>query len=82
MKAIQMMDVHIPTTDGRALKMRRYTKPDQTQQLLLTQLKLRLPAQTLPQITASVLNACSEDLSETSSVFRGIFNSRDKKVVE
>jgi transposase len=82
MKAIQMMDVHIPTTDGRVLKMCRYTKPDKTQQLLLTQLKLRLPAQTPPQIAASAFNACGEDLSWPSSIFLGIFNSRDKKVVE
>jgi transposase len=82
MKAIQMMDVHIPTTDGRMLKMRRYTKPDKTQQLLLTQLKLRLPAQSPPTIAASALSACSEDLSWPSSNFLGVFNSRDKKVVE
>ena len=82
LKAIQMMDVHIPTTDGRVLKMCRYTKPDKTQQVLLTQLKLRLPAQTPPQIAASALSACSEDLSWPSSNFLGIFNSRDKKVVE
>ena len=82
LKAIQMMDVHIPTTDGRVLKMRRYTKPDKAQQLILTQLKLRLPAQSLPAITASALSACSEDLSWPPSNFIGIFNSRDKKVVE
>ena len=82
LKAIQMMDVHIPTTDGRVLKMRRYTKPDKAQQLILTQLKLRLPAQSLPAITASALSASSEDLSSPPSNFIGIFNSRDKKVVE
>ena len=32
MKVIQMIDVHIPTTDGRELKMSRYTKPDRAQQ--------------------------------------------------
>jgi hypothetical protein len=74
MKAIQMMDAHIPATDGRVLKMCRYTKPDKTQQVLLTQLKLRLPAQTPPQIAASALSACSEDLSWPSSNFLGIFN--------
>jgi transposase len=82
MKAIQMIDVHIPTTDDRVLKMSRYTKPEKTQQLLLTQLQLRLPAQSLPEIAASALNACSEDLSRTPSDFRGILNSCDKKVVE
>jgi hypothetical protein len=82
MKTIQMIDVHIPTTDDRVLKMCRYTKPEKTQQLLLTQLQLRLPAQSLPEIAASALNACSEDLSRTPSDFRGILHSYNKKVVE
>ena len=51
MKAIQMIDVHVPTTDGRQLRMSRYTKPDRTQQLLLTQLKLTMPPQPPPQIS-------------------------------
>ena len=45
MKVIQMIDVHIPTTDGRELRMSRYTKPDKAQQLLLSRLKLKLPPQ-------------------------------------
>ena len=52
MKAIQMIDVHVPTTDGRELRMSRYTKPDRAQQLLLAQLKLQLPPQPPPQISA------------------------------
>ena len=52
MKAIQMIDVHIPTTDGRELKMSRYTKPDKAQQLLLSRLKLKLPPQPPPEISA------------------------------
>lgn len=52
MKVIQMIDVHIPTTDGRELRMSRYTKPDRTQQLLLAQLKLQLPPQPPPEISA------------------------------
>jgi len=52
MKAIQMIDVHIPTTDGRELKMSRHTKPDKAQQLLLSQLKLKLPPQPPPEISA------------------------------
>lgn len=50
MKVIQMIDVHIPTTDGRTLKMSRYTKPDKAQQLLLTRLKFILPPQPPPEI--------------------------------
>jgi hypothetical protein len=52
MKTIQMIDVHVPTTDGRELKMSRYTKPEKAQQLLLTQLKLQLPPQPPPEILA------------------------------
>jgi len=52
MKAIQMIDIHIPTTDGRQLKMCRYTKPDKAQQLLLSRLKLKLPPQSPPEISA------------------------------
>jgi len=55
MKTIQMIDVHVPTTDGRELKMSRYTKPEKAQQLLLTQLKLQLPPQPPPEISAGDL---------------------------
>jgi len=48
---IQMLDVYFPTTDGRKLRFRRYTKPDRDQALLLAQLKLQLPPQPPPEIT-------------------------------
>ena len=48
--AIQMLDVHFPTTDGRTLIYTRYTQPEKDQQLLLQQLKLRLPPQPPPRI--------------------------------
>jgi len=51
MKAIQMLDVRVPTTDGRWLHMSRYTQPDKIQQLLLAQLGLNLPSQPPPKIT-------------------------------
>ena len=50
--AMQMVDVHLPTTDGRHLVLPRYTQPDRDQKLLLQQLKLRLPEQPPPRITA------------------------------
>jgi len=49
-KTMQMMDVHVPTTDGRLLVMPRYTHPDRDLQLLLAQLALPLPAQPPPRI--------------------------------
>ena len=48
---IQMVDVHFPTTDGRRLIFRRYTKPEADQAMLLQQLKLELPPQAPPKIT-------------------------------
>jgi hypothetical protein len=50
--AIQMLDVHFPTTDGRELIFTRYTQPEPDQQLLLAQLGWTLPAQPPPKITA------------------------------
>ncbi len=51
--AIQMLDVSFPTTDGRRLVMPRYTEPDPEQALLLHQLKLTLPPQPPPRISAA-----------------------------
>jgi transposase len=52
--AIQMVDVHLPTTDGRTLSLNRYTEPAPDQQLLLDQLNLQLPAQPPPRMTATL----------------------------
>jgi hypothetical protein len=49
--AVQMVDVHIPTSDGRTLILSRYTQPEPDLHLLLTRLKLQLPAQPPPRIT-------------------------------
>ena len=50
--AIQMLDVHFPTTDGRTLILSRYTEITADQKLLARQLKLDLPPQKPPRITA------------------------------
>ena len=50
--AMQMVDVHLPTTDQRLLILPRYTQPDPDQRLLLAQLKLVLPGQPPPKIAA------------------------------
>src|SRR5205823_11081500 len=41
---MQMIDVHLPTTDGRELVLTRYTEPEPELTLLLKKLKLELPA--------------------------------------
>jgi hypothetical protein len=51
--AVQMIDVRIPTTDRRELTLTRYTQPEPELQLLLERLKLALPAQPPPKITAA-----------------------------
>jgi len=49
--AVQMIDVHLPTTDGRELLITRYTEPEAELKLLLNKLKLDLPDQPPPKIT-------------------------------
>ena len=51
--AVQMIDVHLPTTDGREVILSRYTQPEKELQLLLNRMKLQLPAQPPPKITAA-----------------------------
>jgi len=63
--AVQMIDVHLPTTDGRELLLTRYTQPEPELQLLIQQLKLNLPPQPPPRIATSTVprHRRSEDLS-------------------
>ena len=49
MSAIQMVDVWVPTTDGRLLILPRYTQPEKDHQMLLHQLRLQLPSQPSPE---------------------------------
>ena len=63
--AVQMIDVHLPTTDGREIVLTRYTQPESDLKLLIDRLKLNLPPQPPPRITtAAVAQAArrSEDL--------------------
>jgi hypothetical protein len=48
--AIQMVDIYLPTTDGRILLLPRYTQPEQEHMLLLQRLHLALPSQPPPRI--------------------------------
>jgi hypothetical protein len=66
--AIRMVDVCLPTTDGRLLVMPRYIEPEAEQQLVLDTLHLQLPPQPPPRIRGgeAILPAapasCSADL--------------------
>jgi hypothetical protein len=52
-----MVDVKIPTTDGRELLLTRYTQPEPEPEpeleLLVERLRLTLPAQPPPKISAA-----------------------------
>jgi hypothetical protein len=50
--SLQMIDLHLPTTDGRKIIMSRYTQPEPELQILLKQLRLSLPNQPRPRVTA------------------------------
>ncbi len=52
--AIQMIDVELPTTDGRTIVLPRHTEPEDDHRLLLQRLKLDLPAQPPPKAMASL----------------------------
>ena len=52
-KTMQMVDVHLPTTDGRELTLSRYTQPEAEHRMLLDQLRLSLPGQPPPKISAT-----------------------------
>ncbi len=51
--AMQMIDVHLPTTDGRYIILSRFTQPNKDQMLLLHKLDLTLPSQPPPKITVA-----------------------------
>lgn len=65
LSAIRMVDVCIPTTDGRLLVMPRYIEPEADQQLVLDKLRLSLPPQPPPRIRSGqvILPAPSESCS-------------------
>jgi hypothetical protein len=64
--ALQLLDVRVPTTDGRELLLVRRTEPDRDVALLLARLNLTLPPQPPPRISTSKTNSiqgrCSGDL--------------------
>jgi transposase len=55
LSAIQMLEVHVPTSDGRVLVMPRHTEPEPQQKMILEKLGLELPPQPPPRIRAGRL---------------------------
>ena len=62
-KTMQMVDVHVPTTDGRELILSRYTQPETAHRMLLDQLGLKLPKQPPPKVTAKPLSRLAEPMT-------------------
>lgn len=50
---MQMVEVHLPVSDGRRLQMERYTQPGRDLELLMTHMGLQLPPQPPPRISAT-----------------------------
>ena len=62
-KTLQMVDVHLPTTDGRELTLSRYTQPEAEHRMLLDQLRLCLPSQPPPKISAAQASQATTELA-------------------
>ena len=58
--SIMMMDVRIPTADGRMLEMRRYSQPEQEHQIIVDKLRMTLPKQPPPKIYSRQLNTTND----------------------
>jgi hypothetical protein len=56
------MSAVVPTTDGRELTLSRYTQPEPEHRMLLDQLRLALPNQPPPKITATQARQKTADL--------------------
>jgi hypothetical protein len=59
---IQMLDVWLPTTDGRWLVLPRYTQPEPDEALLLHKLRLSLPPQPPPRIRSGPADCAAVEL--------------------
>jgi transposase len=62
--AIKMVDVHLPTTDGRTLILPRFTEPEAQQRMILKKLGLKLPPQPPPRIRAAATVAAAAEVGE------------------
>src|SRR5271165_4667612 len=68
--AVQMIDVHLPTTDGREIILTRTTEPEPELRLLLDRMNLAPPAQPPPRIVAASLPASPASVVSNCSAGR------------
>jgi len=74
--AVPMIDVHLPTTDGRELTLTRHKEPEPELKLLLDKHKLELPAQPPPKTTVASSGSppgCGADLRVPCLAFSAIY---------
>ena len=64
LSAIQLVEVHVPTSDGRVLVMPRHTEPEARQRMILETLKLTLPPQPPPRIRAGQMELAGDEADE------------------
>jgi transposase len=64
LSAIQMVELNVPTSDGRVLVMPRYTEPEDQQKLILETLKMELPPQPPPRIRSGKVEAAPATVRE------------------
>lgn len=57
LSTIIMIDVRIPTTDGRMLEMRRHSQPEVEHRIILDMLNVKLPKQPPPKVYSHQLNS-------------------------
>ena len=69
MAAIQMVDVQLPTTDGRTVILSRYTEPELDQAILLQRLQLSLPTQPPPRVIAADDTSTSTSVPSSRQIF-------------
>jgi hypothetical protein len=60
-----MIDIHLPTTDGRTVIMSRYTQPEEELHVLLKQLRLSFPSQPAPRMRVDA-HMAKQDVVKTS----------------
>ena len=60
---MQMVDVTLPTTDGRELTLSRYAQPGPDHRMQLDQLRLSLPSQPPPKITVAQARQTTAELA-------------------
>jgi hypothetical protein len=83
--AVQMIDVHLPTNDGRELVLTRYTEPEPELSLLLKKLKLELPPNHHPKSPPAHPRhrpRCSADLRESTSAISDSYILKGARIGE